>query len=202
MILMVDNYDSFTYNLVQYLVELGGEVEVIRNNECDLAEVKKMAPTHLVISPGPCSPLEAGICVPLIRAFAGAVPILGVCLGHQCIAAAFGADVKPAVRAMHGKTSPVIHFGQGVFEGLPQSFNVARYHSLIADQGSLPECLEMTAWATVDDGSAADGVREVMGLRHKTLPIEGVQFHPEAIMSEYGHALLQNFLRYPEARWT
>jgi anthranilate synthase component II len=196
MILVIDNYDSFTYNLVQYFAELGGDPVVMRNDECDLAMVKRLAPTHLVISPGPCSPAEAGISVPLIQEFAGIVPILGVCLGHQCIAAALGAEVKRAGRLMHGKTSTIEHLDAGVFVGLPQFFTAARYHSLSVDPLSLPACLEITAWATDEQGN-----QELMGLRHTTLPIDGVQFHPEAILSEYGHALLQNFLRYPEARW-
>jgi len=185
MLLMIDNYDSFTYNLVQYFGELGEEVVVRRNDEIDLAEVERLAPVHIVISPGPCTPNEAGISVPLIRSFAGRVPILGVCLGHQSIGQAFGGRIVHAKRLMHGKTSAIHHNHQGVFRGLPNPFTATRYHSLVIERESLPECLEVTAWT--EDG-------EIMGVRHKTLAVEGVQFHPESILTEHGHDLLRNFL--------
>jgi anthranilate synthase component 2 len=186
MLLMLDNYDSFTYNLVQYLGELGQEVVVYRNDEITVDEVAKLNPRHIVISPGPCTPNEAGISVPLIHAFAGKVPILGVCLGHQSIGQAFGGKIVHAKQLMHGKTSPVFHHNVGVFEGLPNPFIATRYHSLVIERETIPECLEITAW-TED--------REIMGVRHKTLPIEGVQFHPESILTEYGLDLLDNFLK-------
>jgi anthranilate synthase component 2 len=185
MLLMIDNYDSFTWNLVQYFGELGADVKVVRNDEISLDEVAAMAPERIVISPGPCSPAEAGISVPLIRAFGGKIPILGVCLGHQAIGAAYGGDVVHSRTLMHGKTSPVEHANAGVFAGLPSPFVATRYHSLAIARASLPECLEVTAWT-------ADG--EIMGVRHKTLAVEGVQFHPEAILTEHGHRLLGNFL--------
>ncbi len=185
MLLMIDNYDSFTYNLVQYFGELGADVRVYRNDAITLEEIEALAPAKIVISPGPCSPAEAGISVPTIQHFAGKLPILGVCLGHQSIGAAFGGKVIHAKRLMHGKTSPVHHADTGVFKGLPNPFIATRYHSLAVERESLPDCLEVTAWT--DDG-------EIMGLRHKTLNIEGVQFHPESIMTEGGHHLLKNFL--------
>jgi len=188
MLLMIDNYDSFTYNLVQYFGELGEDVRVYRNDEITLAEIEQLNPDHIVISPGPCSPAEAGISVPTLQHFAGKKPILGVCLGHQSIGAAFGGKVVRAQQVMHGKTSPVHHNNMGVFRGLPNPLTVTRYHSLAVDRASLPDCLEITAWT--DDG-------EIMGLRHKQYAIEGVQFHPESILTERGHDLLQNFLKNP-----
>ena len=188
-ILMIDNYDSFTYNLVQYFGELGAEVLVHRNDQITLDEIEAMAPDHICVSPGPCSPTEAGISVPLILRFAGKIPILGVCLGHQAIGAAFGGRVVRAKVIMHGKTSDITHTGSDVFTNLPSPFTVIRYHSLAIERETLPDCLEITA-------QTADG--EIMGVRHKTLPVYGVQFHPESILSEHGHALLQNFLRLEE----
>lgn len=190
MLLMIDNYDSFTYNVVQYLAELGADVEVRRNDAIRLEEISEMAPSHLVISPGPCTPKEAGISMAAIEAFAGKMPILGVCLGHQSIAAVFGGNVVRAREVMHGKTSPMHHHDTGVFRGLNMPLVATRYHSLVVEKESLPDCLEMTAWTQHDDGS----VDEIMGLRHKTLDVEGVQFHPESILSEQGHALFKNFL--------
>jgi len=186
MLLMIDNYDSFTYNLVQYLGELGQEVEVYRNDEIDLAKIESLKPRHIVISPGPCTPNEAGISVPLIKEFAGKIPLLGVCLGHQSIGQAFGGNIIHAKQLMHGKTSQVSHSNVGVFKGLPNPFTATRYHSLVIERETIPDCLEITAWT--EDG-------EIMGVRHKTLPIEGVQFHPESILTEYGHELLDNFLK-------
>lgn len=185
MLLMIDNYDSFTYNLVQYFGELGADVRVYRNDAITLEEIEALAPAKIVISPGPCSPAEAGISVATIKHFAGKLPILGVCLGHQSIGAAFGGKVVHAKRLMHGKTSPIHHADTGVFRGLPNPFTATRYHSLAVERESLPDCLEVTAWT--EDG-------EIMGMRHKTLAIEGVQFHPESIMTEGGHHLLKNFL--------
>ncbi|KPK09207.1 MAG: hypothetical protein AMJ64_01065 [Betaproteobacteria bacterium SG8_39] len=185
MLLMIDNYDSFTYNLVQYLGELGAEVRVVRNDEMRVDEVEALRPERIVISPGPCTPTEAGISVALIERLAGRVPILGVCLGHQSIGQAFGARVVRARTVMHGKVSTVRHGGAGVFAGLPETFIATRYHSLVIERASLPECLVVTAES--DDG-------EIMGLRHRTLPVEGVQFHPEALLTEHGHALLKTFL--------
>ncbi len=185
MLLMIDNYDSFTFNLVQYLGELGADVHTVRNDEISLDEIEAMAPERVVISPGPCTPAEAGISVPLLQRFAGRLPILGVCLGHQSIGVAFGGKVVRAQQVMHGKTSPVRHSGAGVFRGLPDPFTVTRYHSLAIERASLPGCLEITAWT--EDG-------EIMGVRHREHAIEGVQFHPEAILTEHGHALLKNFL--------
>jgi anthranilate synthase component 2 len=185
MVLMIDNYDSFTFNLVQYLGELGADVEVVRNDEITLDEVAARAPARIVISPGPCTPSEAGISVPLIQRFAGTVPILGVCLGHQAIGQAFGGRVVRAARVMHGKLSPIVHEGTGVFGGLPSPFTATRYHSLAIERASLPDALEVTA--TADDG-------EIMGVRHRSYPVEGVQFHPEAILTEHGRRLLANFL--------
>jgi anthranilate synthase component 2 len=186
MLLMIDNYDSFTYNLVQYLGELGQEVVVYRNDEIDLNKVAELKPRYIVISPGPCTPNEAGISVPLIKEFAGKVPILGVCLGHQSIGQAFGGNIVHARQLMHGKTSSIFHKDTGVFRGLPNPFTATRYHSLVIERETIPDCLEITAW-TED--------QEIMGVRHKTLPIEGVQFHPESILTEYGHELLDNFLK-------
>lgn len=191
MLLMIDNYDSFTYNLVQYFGELGAEIRVFRNDEITLEQIDALAPSHIVISPGPCTPAEAGISVAAIRHFAGKIPLLGVCLGHQGIGEAFGGKVVRAKRVMHGKVSSIYHRGEGVFAGLPNPFNATRYHSLVIEQESLPECLEVTAWTENPDGS----IEEIMGIRHKTLAIEGVQFHPESILTEHGHQLLQNFLR-------
>jgi len=185
MLLMIDNYDSFTFNIVQYFGQLGEDVRVHRNDKISLAEIEAMAPERLVISPGPCSPEEAGISVAAIRHFAGKIPILGVCLGHQSIGYAFGGTVCRSVTLMHGKTSPIIHTGEELFAGLPNPFQATRYHSLIVDRPTLPECLEVTAW--VENG-------EIMGLRHKELPIWGVQFHPESILTEGGMDLLRNFL--------
>ena len=185
MLLMIDNYDSFTWNLVQYFGELGAAVKVVRNDEITLAEVAALAPQGIVVSPGPCSPAEAGISVPLIRAFGGTIPILGVCLGHQAIGAAYGGEVVHAKTLMHGKTALVEHLAEGVFAGLPSPFTATRYHSLAIARSSLPACLAVTAWT-------ADG--EIMGVRHQTLAVEGVQFHPESILTEHGHRLLRNFL--------
>src|SRR4029079_6183972 len=185
MLLMIDNYDSFTYNLVQYFGELGADVQVFRNDAITLEQVAELAPPQIVVSPGPCTPNEAGISVPLIRRFAGQIPILGVCLGHQAIGQAFGGRIVRADRVMHGKLSPVTHDGRGVFTGVPTPFAVTRYHSLAIERGNLPAVLEVTA--TADDG-------EIMGIRHRELAVEGVQFHPEAILTEHGHALLANFL--------
>jgi anthranilate synthase component 2 len=190
MILMIDNYDSFTYNLVQYFGELGGAMRVFRNDEITLAEIEKLAPSHIIISPGPCTPKEAGISVPAIKHFAGKIPILGVCLGHQSMGEAFGGDVVRAKRVMHGKISQIHHRGEGVFKGLNNPFNATRYHSLVIKQETLPECLQVTAWTQNPDGS----IEEIMGVKHKTLPLEGVQFHPESILTEHGHQLLKNFL--------
>jgi anthranilate synthase component 2 len=186
MLLMIDNYDSFTYNLVQYFGELKQEVVVFRNDEISLEQVEALTPQHIVISPGPCTPTEAGISVPLIQRFAGKAPILGVCLGHQAIGQAYGGHIVHAKQVMHGKTSPMRHRGAGVFEDLPDAFQATRYHSLVIERKTLPECLEVTAWT--DDG-------EIMGVRHKSLPVEGVQFHPESILTEHGHTLLSNFLK-------
>ncbi len=190
MLLMIDNYDSFTYNLVQYFGELGCDMRVFRNDELTLADIERLAPSHIVVSPGPCTPKEAGISVPTIKHFAGKIPLLGVCLGHQSIGEAFGGDVIRAKRVMHGKISAIHHQGQGVFTGLNNPFNATRYHSLVIAQDTLPECLEVTAWTQNQDGS----IEEIMGVRHKSLPIEGVQFHPESILTEHGHQLLRNFL--------
>ncbi|MBS4205942.1 aminodeoxychorismate/anthranilate synthase component II [Lederbergia citrea] len=185
MILMIDNYDSFTYNLVQYFGELGEDIIVKRNDEISIEEIEKLAPDHLVISPGPCTPDEAGISLDTIRYFAGKIPILGVCLGHQAIGQVFGGVVVKAERLLHGKTSPIFHDGKTVFTGVDQPFRATRYHSLIVKKEGLPDCLEVSAWTS-------EG--EIMGIRHKELPVEGVQFHPESIMTESGKQLLQNFL--------
>ncbi len=185
MLLMIDNYDSFTYNLVQYFAELGEDVRVFRNDEIALDAIEALKPDRIVISPGPCTPNEAGISIPVINAFGGRVPILGVCLGHQSIGQAFGGEIIRAQQLMHGKTSMIHHLDSGVFAGLPNPLRATRYHSLVINRAKLPDCLEITAWT--DDG-------EIMGVRHKTLPIEGVQFHPESILTEYGHEMLANFL--------
>ncbi len=187
---MIDNYDSFTYNVVQYLAELKAEVKVIRNDECSIDEIEAMSPERIVVSPGPCTPNEAGISVQAIERFAGKIPVLGICLGHQSIGQAFGGNIVRAERVMHGKTSPILHKGVGVFSELPKRFTATRYHSLVIEKDTLPECLELTAWTEDDTGEIA----EIMGVRHKFFPIEGVQFHPESILSEHGHQLLQNFL--------
>ena len=190
MILMIDNYDSFTYNIVQYLLELGADVEVHRNDDIDLDGIAALKPEKIVISPGPCTPNEAGISMPCIEHFAGTIPILGICLGHQSIGQVFGGKVIRAKEVMHGKTSPIHHNAAGVFRNLAGPFTATSYHSLVVEQDSLPECLEVTAW------TEADGqIDEIMGLRHRELAVEGVQFHPESILSEHGHALLQNFLQ-------
>ncbi len=186
MLLMIDNYDSFTYNLVQYFGELGEDVKVIRNDEIDLPGIAALKPDHIVVSPGPCTPNEAGVSVPLIKEFAGRIPILGVCLGHQSIGQAFGGRIIRAKELMHGKTSMIHHTDSGVFQGLPNPFRATRYHSLVIERETLPACLDITAWT--DDG-------EIMGVRHKTLAVEGVQFHPESILTEHGHAMLANFLK-------
>lgn len=190
MLLMIDNYDSFTFNIVQYLSELGAEVKVVRNDEVTLDDIACLKPERLVISPGPCTPNEAGISMSAIREFAGKLPILGVCLGHQSIGAVFGGKVVRARQVMHGKVSAIHHAGKGVFRGLPNPYPATRYHSLVVDRATLPDCLEITAWTACEDGS----MDEIMGLQHKTLPIQGVQFHPESILTEHGHALLKNFL--------
>jgi len=190
MVLMIDNYDSFTYNLVQYLGELNQEVVVYRNDAIDLAAIERLAPSHIVLSPGPCTPAQAGISVPCIRHFAGRIPILGVCLGHQSIGAAFGGRIVHARVIMHGKTSAIYHADKGVFAGLPNPYTATRYHSLVIEAASLPDCLEVTAWTEHEDGSRD----EIMGVRHRQLAVEGVQFHPESILTEHGHALLRNFL--------
>ncbi len=190
MLLMIDNYDSFTFNLVQYFGELGADVRTVRNDALTLQDIERMAPERIVISPGPCSPAEAGISVPVLKHFAGKLPILGVCLGHQAIGAAFGGEVVRAQTIMHGKTSAITHDGRGVFEGIPSPYTVVRYHSLAVSRASLPACLEISA-------ETADG--EIMGLRHRDHAIEGVQFHPESIETEHGHRLLQNFLRMQQA---
>ena len=186
MLLMIDNYDSFTFNIVQYLAQLGEEVRVVRNDEIAVEQIAALAPDRIVVSPGPCSPEEAGISVAAIRAYAGKIPLLGVCLGHQSIGAAFGGAVVRSVQLMHGKTSPIHHDGRELFNGLPNPFNATRYHSLVVERTSLPDCLEVTAW--VDNG-------EIMGLKHRELPVWGVQFHPESILTEGGMQLLDNFLK-------
>ena len=190
-VLMIDNYDSFTYILVQYLQELGAEVLVHRNDKIDLAGMEALNADRLMISPGPCTPNEAGISVDAIKHFAGKIPVLGVCLGHQALGQAFGGQVVRARTVMHGKTSPVHHTGKGVFRGLPSPYTATRYHSLVVDKASLPDCFEVTAW-TLDDNGDMD---EIMGMRHRELPLEGVQYHPESILTEHGHDLLNNFLK-------
>ncbi|MCH9828343.1 MAG: aminodeoxychorismate/anthranilate synthase component II [Gammaproteobacteria bacterium] len=190
MLLMIDNYDSFTYNLVQYFGELGADVEVYRNDRISVAEVAAKRPSHIVLSPGPCTPNEAGICLDLIQRLKGQFPILGVCLGHQAIGQAFGGKVVRAREVMHGKVSAIEHRQQSVFYGLPSPFTATRYHSLVVERDSLPADFELTAWTATADGA----VDEIMGIQHKTLPIEGVQFHPESILTEHGHTMLRNFL--------
>ena len=190
-VLMIDNYDSFTWNVVQYLWELGADVAVYRNDEITTDEISSAAPALLCVSPGPCSPTEAGVSIASIQRFAGEIPIFGICLGMQSIGAAYGGDIVRAPEVMHGKTSDVHHNGTGVFEGLPSPFTATRYHSLVVDPATLPNCLEITAW-TVDDSGELDAI---MGLRHRELSVEGVQFHPESILTEHGHAMLQNFLK-------
>jgi anthranilate synthase component 2 len=190
MLLMIDNYDSFTYNLVQYFGELGADIRVYRNDEINLEEIEALAPEQIVISPGPCTPAEAGISVSVIKHFAGKIPILGVCLGHQSIGEAFGGKIVRAKRVMHGKVSAIHHEGQGVFKEIENSFDATRYHSLVIEKDSLPDCLELTAWTENSDGS----FEEIMGVRHKELQVEGVQFHPESILSQHGHKMLKNFL--------
>lgn len=190
MLLMIDNYDSFTYNLVQYLQALGAEVEVVRNDALSVDEIAKKAPQRIVISPGPCTPNEAGVSLEVIERLGATTPILGVCLGHQSIGQVYGGDVIRAGRIMHGKVSPIRHEGRGVFAGLPDRYEATRYHSLVVDKTTLPSALEVTAWTENDDGS----MEEIMGLRHREFPVEGVQFHPESILTQHGHALLKNFL--------
>lgn len=191
MLLMIDNYDSFTYNLVQYFRELGAEVEVYRNDEISVSQIEQKQPAHLVISPGPCTPNEAGVSLEAIQYFAGKIPILGICLGHQSIGQVFGGKVIRAKNVMHGKTSQVFHTNQSVFASLPNPHTATRYHSLVLEQSSLPDCLEITAWTENEKGE----LDEIMGIRHRTLSIEGVQFHPESILTEAGHDLLANFLK-------
>lgn len=191
MLLMIDNYDSFTWNVVQYLGELGAEVVVHRNDEITIDDIEAMAPEKIVISPGPCTPNEAGISMAAIERFAGSIPLLGICLGHQSMGQVFGGDVVRARRVMHGKTSPIHHRGEGVFQGLEQPLEATRYHSLVVDWNTLPDCLEVTAWTCDEQGEP----EEIMGLRHKTLDVEGVQFHPESILTRQGHELLNNFLK-------
>jgi anthranilate synthase component 2 len=196
MLLLIDNYDSFTFNLAQYLGELGQDVKVLRNDAVDVAGIRALAPERIVISPGPGTPDQAGVSLALIRELAGAIPILGVCLGHQAIGRAFGGRVIRAKEIMHGKTSPIRHRDEGVFAGLPDPFEATRYHSLVVERASLPDCLDITAWTEHADGS----FDEIMGLRHKALPIEGVQFHPESILTHHGHDLLRNFISAPLSR--
>lgn len=190
MLLMIDNYDSFTYNLVQYFGELGADVQVHRNDKITIAEIEALNPDHIVISPGPCTPNEAGISLDVIKHFSGKKPILGVCLGHQSIGQAFGGDIIHAREIMHGKVSPVYHNNTSVFKGLPNPFNATRYHSLVISKDTIPDCFDITAWTQNEDGS----LDEIMGVQHKTLAVEGVQFHPESILTDYGHQLLKNFL--------
>jgi anthranilate synthase component 2 len=191
MLLMIDNYDSFTFNLVQYLQALGAEVRVERNDAITVDEIARLAPERIVISPGPCTPDEAGVSLDVVRALGSRIPVLGVCLGHQAIGQAYGGRVVRAGRIMHGKTSPIRHRGEGVFAGLPDSYEATRYHSLVVEQATLPDCLEVIAWTEHGDGR----IEEIMGLRHREHPVQGVQFHPESILTEHGHALLENFLR-------
>jgi anthranilate synthase component 2 len=190
MLLMIDNYDSFTYNVVQYLGELGAEVLVVRNDEIAAEDIAAMAPEKIVLSPGPCTPNEAGITMEVIRQYAGAIPLLGICLGHQSIGQVFGGKVVRARKVMHGKTSSIYHSGQGVFRDLSLPFEATRYHSLVVERESLPDCLEITAWTQTEAGE----IDEIMGLRHRALAVEGVQFHPESILTAHGHDLLRNFL--------
>lgn len=187
---MIDNYDSFTYNLVQYLQTLGAEVKVVRNDELSVAQIDALQPERIVISPGPCTPNEAGVSLEVIRELGARTPILGVCLGHQSLGQAYGGHVVRAGKIMHGKTSRIRHEGKGVFAGLPDGYEATRYHSLVVEKQSVPECLEVTAWTDHEDGS----MEEIMGLRHREYPVQGVQFHPESILTEHGHALLKNFL--------
>jgi anthranilate synthase component 2 len=191
MLLMIDNYDSFTFNLVQYFGELGADVHVYRNDEITTDQIDALKPEFLVISPGPCTPLEAGISVEAIERFAGKMPILGVCLGHQSIGQAFGGKIVRAEAVMHGKTSPVYHANCGVFSGLPDPFEATRYHSLVIEKETIPDCLEITAWTRNEKGE----MHEIMGVRHRELPVQGVQFHPESILTQHGHDLLENFLK-------
>ena len=191
MLLMIDNYDSFTYNLVQYLQSLGAEVRVERNDALTVDEIERLAPQRIVISPGPCTPNEAGVSMAVIERLGASTPILGVCLGHQSIGQVYGGEVIRAGRIMHGKTSRIRHEGKGVFAGLPDGYEATRYHSLVVDKATLPDALEITAWTENDDGS----MEEIMGLRHRQFPVEGVQFHPESILTQHGHALLKNFLQ-------
>ena len=195
MILMIDNYDSFTWNLVQYLGELGVRVEVVRNDQISVAEVRRLRPERIVLSPGPCTPNEAGVSLEVVRELAGEIPILGVCLGHQTIGQVFGGRIVRARQVMHGKTSPIRHRGQGVFAGLPEPLEATRYHSLVVERESLPDVFEITAWTEGPHGS----IDEIMGLRHREFPLEGVQFHPEAILTQAGHELLGNFLEQPKS---
>lgn len=191
MLLMIDNYDSFTYNVVQYLGELGARVVVVRNDQVTVEDIARMAPEKIVISPGPCTPNEAGISMEVIRRYAGVIPLLGICLGHQSIGQVFGGRVVRARKVMHGKTSAIHHLGVGVFSGLSMPFEATRYHSLVVERDSLPQCLEITAWTCTEDGA----MDEIMGLRHRDLAVEGVQFHPESILTAHGHDLLRNFLQ-------
>jgi anthranilate synthase component 2 len=191
MLLMIDNYDSFTYNLVQYFGELGADVRVYRNDQISVAEIERLKPEHIVISPGPCTPTEAGVSLETLTKLAGKIPIFGVCLGHQSIGQAFGGRVIRARQVMHGKTSRIFHNGTSVFKGLPSPFEATRYHSLIIEKETLPECLEVTAWTQTPDGA----LDEIMGVRHKQFKIEGVQFHPESILTQHGHDMLRNFLK-------
>lgn len=190
MLLMIDNYDSFTYNLVQYLGELGEDVRVYRNDEISVEQIGELKPDRIMISPGPCTPNEAGVSIETIETFAGRVPILGVCLGHQSIGQAYGGKIVHANQVMHGKTSPIYHADKGVFSGLTNPFEATRYHSLVIEKETLPDCLEITAWTANEDGS----IDEIMGVRHKTLDVQGVQFHPESILTEHGHDMLRNFI--------
>ena len=190
MLLMLDNYDSFTFNLVQYLQELGAEVQVVRNDALSVAQIAALKPSKIVISPGPCTPNEAGVSLEVLRELGPQIPIFGVCLGYQALGQVYGGHVIRAGRIMHGKTSPIVHRGKGVFAGLPSPFEATRYHSLVVEKTSVPDCLEVTAWTENDDGS----VEELMGLRHREFPVEGVQFHPESILTQHGHAMLKNFL--------
>ncbi|HQQ58532.1 MAG TPA: aminodeoxychorismate/anthranilate synthase component II [Thermomonas sp.] len=190
MLLMLDNYDSFTFNLVQYLQELGAEVRVERNDALNVAQIAALGPDKIVISPGPCTPNEAGVSLDVLRELGPQIPIFGVCLGYQALGQVYGGQVIRAGRIMHGKTSPIVHQGKGVFAGLPSPFEATRYHSLVVEKTSVPDCLEVTAWTENDDGT----VEELMGLRHREFPVEGVQFHPESILTQHGHAMLKNFL--------
>ena len=190
MLLMIDNYDSFTYNLVQYFAELGQQVKVVRNDAIGLQEIAQMKPDHIVLSPGPCTPNEAGISLQVVEEFAGKIPLLGVCLGHQTIGQAYGGKIVRASDIMHGKTSPVHHHNQHMFKDCTQPFTATRYHSLVIDKSSLPECLQVTAWTETEDGQ----IDEIMGVRHKELAVEGVQFHPESILTDFGHHVLKNFV--------